>query len=186
MDNLEQNKFDISLIKLIVGLGNMGNEFIATRHNVGFEFLDSLVSGARFKEDKDFFADFIEAKIEDQKVLLMKPRTMMNLSGKAVIAATNFYKIKPEEVLVVHDDLDIKLGAFKMHFSKGPKVHNGILSIENRFGTPDFWRLRIGVDNRDVVTRNHMTGSAYVLGKFKADERNLIIQTYNDIIGQYF
>jgi PTH1 family peptidyl-tRNA hydrolase len=64
---------------------------------------------------------------------------MMNLSGKAVIAATNFYKIKPEEVLVVHDDLDIKLGAFKMHFSKGPKVHNGILSIENRFGTPDFW-----------------------------------------------
>lgn len=182
----EQKIFDLNNIRLVVGLGNIGNEFIGTRHNVGFELLDNIVAGQRFKEDKDLFSDFIEKNFGEHKLLLLKPRTMMNLSGKAVIAAKNFYKFKPEEILIVHDDLDIQLGAYKMHYSKGPKIHNGILSIENRLGTPDFWRLRIGVDNRDVVTRNHMTGAAYVLGRFKADERNLIIKTYNDIINQYF
>jgi len=188
MDNAiqEQKMFSINEIKLIVGLGNTGNEFIGTRHNVGFEFLDSLVSGQRFKEDRDLFSDFIEKSFSENKVLLLKPRTMMNLSGKAVISAKTYYKIKPEEILIVHDDLDIQLGSYKMHFSRGPKIHNGILSIENRLGTQEFWRLRIGVDNRDVVTRNHMTGAAYVLGRFKADERNLIIQTYNDIIKDHF
>jgi len=186
MDNQDQKQFNINEIKLIVGLGNIGNEFIGTRHNVGFEFLDALVSGKRFKEDRDLYADFIEENISDHKILLLKPRTMMNLSGKAVIAAINFFKIRPNEVLIVHDDLDIQLGSFKLHYSRGPKIHNGILSIENRLGTSDFWRLRVGVDNRDVITRNHMTGAAYVLGRFKADERNLIIQTYNDILKLYF
>ncbi len=186
MDSQIQKVFDLTKIKLIVGLGNLGNEFIATRHNVGFEFLDALVNGKRFKEDKDLFADFFEYEIDGHKILLAKPRTMMNLSGKALIAIKNFYKLNTDEILVVHDDLDIQLGSFKLHFSKGPKIHNGILSIENRLGTPDFWRLRIGVDNRDIVTRNHMTGAAYVLGRFKADERNLIIQTYNNIIQEYF
>lgn len=113
-----------------------------------------------------------------KNIKLAKPTTFMNLSGESVGAISSFYKINPAEILVVHDDLDIKLGEYKMHFNKGPKVHNGITSIENHLGTSEFWRLRIGIDNRTPELRENISGADYVLGRFNSEERILLDKVF--------
>ncbi len=188
----EQPQFDITKIKLIIGLGNLGREYIGTRHNVGFEFVETLAGTSRFNEEKKLKA--LIHVVEDahgnslpqgQKIILAKPTTMMNSSGEAVQLIKNFYKLEDEEILVVHDDLDLLIGSYKIQFSKGPKVHNGIISIENRLGSTKFWRLRIGVENRDAITRKNFPGMAYVLGKFKSDEVAILQKMFDDIIKNF-
>lgn len=171
----------INDIKLVVGLGNIGNEYIWTRHNVGFEFLDTLVNKSTFKPDKDFFSEISEFKNDRLKLFLAKPTTLMNLSGRAVKAITSFYHLEPNQILVIHDDLDIAVGEYKIQFSKGPRVHNGISSVEKFLGTTEFWRIRIGVDGRDEIERKNIEGRDYVLGRFKIKERDLINNVFEDI-----
>lgn len=160
-------QFDISKIKLIVGLGNIGDKFQFTRHNAGFLFQDNLASKlqVKFKFEKIFLGEFSEFLFNANKIYLLKPHTMMNESGKSVRACAKFYKILPSEILIVHDDLDINLGKSLLQFGKGPKVHNGIISIENSIGTTKFWRSRIGVDSRSSDERQYMSGADYVLKK---------------------
>jgi|SRR5690606_12498843 len=182
IDNENHQIFDTSKIKLIVGLGNIGREYINTRHNIGFEFVETLAKTSKFNEEKKFKAYLHQVEINGYKIYLAKPTTMMNMSGESVNLISKYYNIEPNEILIAHDDLDLKLGSYKIQFSKGPRIHNGILSIENRLGTTKFWRLRIGVDNRYMATKDLMSGASYVLSTFKPDELNVVSKVIYDII----
>lgn len=159
-------------IKLIAGLGNPGNEYVHTRHNAGFWFLDELAWEwkAHFKEEKKFYGEVARVARPEGEVWLLKPNTFMNRSGQAVAALAQFYKIKPEEILVVHDELDIPCGRIRFKLGGGNGGHNGLKDIQARLGTPNFYRLRFGIDHpgdRNLVV-------SYVLNKPSADDRALI------------
>jgi PTH1 family peptidyl-tRNA hydrolase len=133
-------------IDLIVGLGNPGAEYEATRHNVGFWFVDLLAAehGGRFSHQKKLQGDSAEITIAGQRIRLLKPSTYMNLSGQSVGAAVNYYKIPTEHVLVAYDELDLPPGRVQLRFDGGSAGHNGAGSVIEHVG-PKFWRLRFGV-----------------------------------------
>ncbi len=163
---------------LITGLGNPGKKYENNRHNVGFMFVDYLAKkyeAPPFKELKYATTEVTDAKIKSEALTLIKPQTYMNNSGKSV----RYFFIKNKDLhfdnlFVTHDDLDIPLGKFKIQKSVGPKLHNGLESIENAIGTADFYRIRIGVDNRGETK---IPGEAYVLQNFTQAE----FDTLNDI-----
>ena len=159
-------------IKLIVGLGNPTAEYEHTRHNAGFWFLDELAWQwkAAFKNEKKFFGDVARVARPEGDVWLLKPDTYMNLSGKAVQALANFYKIQPEEILVVHDELDIDCGAIRFKLGGGNGGHNGLKDIQAKLGTPQFYRLRLGIGHPG---EKHLV-VGFVLNKPAAAERELI------------
>lgn len=168
-------------MKLLVGLGNPGEKYAKNRHNVGFMFLDMLAGEANWREEKKFHGMVAEVEIEGEKCVLLKPSTFMNDSGKAVEALANFYKINVSDIYVIHDDLDMVFGEWKVQQGKGPKVHNGLISIEQSLGAADFWRGRIGVDGRDSEYR--MEGHAYVLQDFTSGEmKSLEESTFSEAI----
>ncbi|OGD84052.1 aminoacyl-tRNA hydrolase [Candidatus Collierbacteria bacterium RIFOXYD1_FULL_40_9] len=156
-------------MKIVVGLGNIGDKYRRTRHNVGFRIVEKLAGGESFREDKSQEA-YICRK---GSVLLVKPTTFMNDSGRAVRKIMDFYKINAEDLILVHDDLDIELGDYKIQKGKGPKVHNGVSSVESTVQTNDFWRLRIGVDGR-AQNRFDESGADYVLSNFSTDEEDAL------------
>lgn len=133
-------------IDLIVGLGNPGAEYEATRHNAGFWFVDLLASehGGRFSSQRKLQGQAAEITIAGQRIRLLKPTTYMNLSGQAVGAAVNYYKIPTEHVLVAYDELDLPPGRVQLRFDGGSAGHNGIGNVIEHIG-PKFWRLRFGV-----------------------------------------
>lgn len=133
-------------IRLIVGLGNVGSEYERTRHNAGFWFVDALAAklGVFFHEEKKFQGSVARCRIAGQEVWLLKPSTYMNRSGDAVSPMAQYYKITPEEVLVVHDELDLPPGCMRFKKGGGNAGHNGLKDITAKLGTPDFWRLRLG------------------------------------------
>ena len=159
-------------IKLIVGLGNPGTEYEHTRHNAGFWFLDELARQwkAAWKHEKKYFGHTARVSRPEGEVWLLKPDTYMNLSGKAVAALAQFYKIRPEEILVVHDELDIPCGQIRFKLGGGNGGHNGLKDIQAKFGTLDFYRLRLGIGHPG--DRNLVVG--YVLNKPSAEDRALI------------
>lgn len=166
--------------KLIVGLGNIGLEYKYTRHNIGFMFLNYLKNEYPFNdfkiEDK-FFGKITQASINRNKILLLKPNTFMNLSGKSVQTVAHYYKINPENIIVIHDDLDIQFESFKINTGKGPRAHNGISSIETNLGTKEFSRVRIGIENRLPEEKGKFKGRDYVLSKFKEEELSKLNNT---------
>ncbi|MFC1686523.1 aminoacyl-tRNA hydrolase [Patescibacteria group bacterium] len=149
---------------LIIGLGNKGKEFEKTRHNVGFIVLDQLFPEADFKPQAKFKAQTAEINLNDQKVLLVKPETMMNESGETVKALIDFYKLNPEkDLLVIHDEVESDLGEIELIEGKSAKGHNGIRSIINKLGTEQFKRLKVGVGK--ALQKEQELGE-YVLEKF--------------------
>jgi PTH1 family peptidyl-tRNA hydrolase len=134
-------------IRLIAGLGNIGPEYEATRHNAGFWFLDRLAArcAASFGHQTRFFGDTAKASIAGESVWLLKPSTFMNRSGQAVAALAGFYRIPVESILIVHDELDLLPGAAKIKFGGGHAGHNGLKDIQARMGSPNFWRMRLGI-----------------------------------------
>jgi len=164
-------------MKLIVGLGNKGEKYNKTRHNVGFLVL-GVLGGHKWKRNKKFEAEVCDFDLGD--ILLIKPMTFMNESGRAVRKIIDYYNIELDDLYVIHDDLDLKLGRFKIQKSKGPKDHNGILSIERMLGSKDFWRVRVGIDNREKKQRGWIVGDDYVLSEFGEDESELL----NKVIGE--
>ena len=140
-------------IQLIVGLCNPGNEYSKTRHNAGFWWVDLLCaqSNSRFNQESKFFGqagklNFSSATSKpSQDVWLLKPDTFMNASGRAVSALAKFYKIPPQAILVIHDELDLPVGVSKLKKGGGHGGHNGLRDIIAALGTPDFWRLRMGI-----------------------------------------
>jgi PTH1 family peptidyl-tRNA hydrolase len=140
-----------SFIRLVAGLGNPGREHARTRHNAGFWFADALAAslGASFAHEAKFAGEV--AKAAD--VRIVKPMTYMNLSGKSVATLARFFSIAPEEILVVHDELDLKPGEVKMKLGGGHAGHNGLRDIQAQLGSADFWRLRLGIGHpRDWTT----------------------------------
>ncbi len=164
-------------IKMIVGLGNPGSEYEQTRHNAGFWFIDELAwqYKATLKEEKKFFGSVARISISGSDLWFLKPSTFMNRSGQAVAALAQFYKIKPEEILVVHDELDIPCGRIKFKLGGGNGGHNGLKDIQARLGTPDFYRLRLGIDHPG--DRNLVVG--YVLNKPSPEHRQQIDKAIN-------
>jgi len=133
-------------IKLLVGLGNPGDKYAATRHNAGFWWVDQLAVGSnsKFAMDSKFFGS--AAKLNSATdTWLLKPATFMNLSGKSVAAIANYYKILPAQILVIHDELDLPPETVKLKKGGGHGGHNGLKDITSALGTADFWRLRLGI-----------------------------------------
>lgn len=131
---------------LVAGLGNPGEKYHLTRHNIGFLFVDYLADKLRvnFSATK-WQADAAKAMFSNEQVLLLKPQTFMNLSGNAVAGAAAFYKIPPEQIIVIHDDLDMPLGRVKVVVNRGTGGHNGIRSIVSLLGSKDFIRIKAGI-----------------------------------------
>ncbi|NNC89157.1 MAG: aminoacyl-tRNA hydrolase [Akkermansiaceae bacterium] len=150
---------------MVVGLGNPGSRYAGTRHNVGFDVLDRVAAreGAGFARHRKWDAEV--AKLPGG-VLLVKPQTFMNLSGRAVGAALRFYKLEPREALVVYDDVSLPLGQLRFRMSGGAGGHNGIKSLLADLGTPEFPRLKVGIGGGPG---DSMTG--HVLGRFRDHER---------------
>lgn len=156
---------------LIVGLGNPGAEYEGNRHNIGFMVLDVLASDWR----KKYQGLIAETDIDGHRVLLLKPQTYMNKSGQSVAAAANFYKIPPERILVLHDELDLPLGKMKVKQGGGAAGHNGLKSIDADLGSQIYHRARIGIGHPG--DKNRVSG--YVLSDFSKDEldmRDLMIE----------
>ena len=139
-------------IKLIVGLGNPGAEYEATRHNAGFWWIDALARDLKVTlvPDRGYHGLVARTSIGGQSVWLLQPQTFMNLSGKSVAALARFFKIAPEEILVVHDELDVLPGQAKLKFGGSHAGHNGLRDIHAQLGTGDYWRLRLGIGHPGV------------------------------------
>lgn len=163
------------MIRLLVGLGNPGPEYEDTRHNAGFWWIDAVASklGARLSPERSYFGLVGRVSAPGGSLFLLQPMTFMNLSGKSVAALARFFKIAPDEILVAHDELDLLPGQVKMKFGGGHAGHNGLRDIHAQLGTPDYWRLRLGIGHpgakAEVVN--------YVLRKPPADERDAIEKT---------
>lgn len=157
-------------MKLIVGLGNPGKEYENTRHNIGFDIIDRIVDEYGFSSFQNKFkGQYSEGLINGQKIRLLKPQTFMNLSGRSVIEAKNFYKIENSEILVIHDELDVELGKLKIKNGGGNGGHNGIKSIDEMCGK-DYFRLRFGISHPGVKSMV----SSYVLSKFTSEEQEKV------------
>ncbi|GII64609.1 peptidyl-tRNA hydrolase [Sphaerisporangium krabiense] len=153
---------------LIVGLGNPGPEYAGNRHNAGFMVLDELAgrAGGRFKTHKAH-AEVVEGRLAGAPVVLAKPRSYMNLSGGPVKALADFYKVVPERVIVVHDELDIPYGALRVKLGGGDNGHNGLRSITKSLATRDYLRVRFGVGRPP----GRMDAADFVLRDFGTAER---------------
>jgi PTH1 family peptidyl-tRNA hydrolase len=175
--------------KLIIGLGNPGKKYENTRHNVGFMVIDALASqiaNSQWSMVKKYNSLIID---HQQSTIFCKPQTFMNSSGIAVSKPATFYKIPATNIYVIHDDLDIKLGEYKIQKSVGPRLHNGISSIEKALGTKDFWRVRIGVENRpsnlkffNLIFRRRIPGEKYVLQNFNSREQEILNDVINNVV----
>jgi len=134
-----------SLDLLVAGLGNPGREYARNRHNVGWLVVDELARRHGGAWRSKFNGQLAEIRIDGHKLALLKPETFMNDSGRAVQAAVTFFKLDPDAVLVVHDESDLELGRLQARLGGGTAGHNGLRSIQQHLGTPDFMRLRVGV-----------------------------------------
>lgn len=162
----------MSSIRLIVGLGNPGREYENTRHNAGFWWLDEFahMHNLSFRSEAKFHGQAARGQLHGNEVFLLKPQTFMNVSGRAVGALAQFYKISPAEILVVHDELDLPPGTAKLKLGGGHGGHNGLKDIIAHLGTKDFWRLRLGIGHPGE--RNEVAN--FVLNDPRREERALI------------
>jgi peptidyl-tRNA hydrolase, PTH1 family len=162
------------MIRLLVGLGNPGPEYETTRHNAGFWWIDAAARklGATLLPQRSYFGLATKASTAAGTIWLLQPMTYMNLSGKSVAALARFFKIAPEEILVVHDELDLMPGQVKVKFGGGHAGHNGLKDIHAPLGSADFWRLRLGIGHPGVKAEV----VDYVLRKPSAEHRELIEQ----------
>lgn len=189
------------MISLIAFLGNYGKEYTNTRHNAAWQFASSLPFYNKLSWQSKFKGEYavvdttalaqwfaetglytkkdgspaIVPETAPQKIYFLKPFTYMNLSGESVIELAHFYKIKPEEILVVHDELELPIGTISLKWSGGLGGHNGLRSMKSSFGTADFWRLRFGIskpENRDIAD--------YVLSNFTENEKIVLSQAFSE------
>ena len=165
-------------MKLVVGLGNPGNEYSKTRHNIGFQLLEYIAckNGLEFKNDKKFNADCATYMVGGEKIHLIKPLSYMNLSGTVVSRYANFYNIEASDILVIQDDLDMDFGKVRILYDSTSGGHNGIKNIIECLGTKEFTRLKIGIsNNKDYDTKD------YVLGKFSKEENEILMNIYSKL-----
>lgn len=157
---------------LVAGLGNTGSRYAGTRHNAGFWYADALAArlGVSFRSDRKAHGDLARTVVGGRDLRLLKPTTMMNLSGQSVAAVARFLKIDPGAILVAHDDIDLPPGTVRLKLGGGHGGNNGVRDVASRLGTRDFWRLRFGVGHpgsRDAVVD-------YVLTRPSPEDRRAI------------
>ncbi|TDO96470.1 aminoacyl-tRNA hydrolase [Marinomonas balearica] len=165
--------------KLLVGLGNPGSEYENTRHNAGAQWIEALArqSQCSLRSEKKFYGEFAKAYIGGEECYLLIPTTYMNLSGKSVQAVCQFYKIPPEQVLVIHDELDIPPGTVKLKKGGGHGGHNGLKDIISKLGNNrDFGRLRLGIGHPGHASQV----AGYVLKKAPSEEYDKIEKTIDE------
>ena len=168
-------------MRLIVGLGNPGKEYENTRHNIGFSILDNFIQNQKWQ--KNNYGEFIKVSNEKNSTLMIKPYTFMNLSGNAVQYFKKYYQIDIEDILVIQDDLDLEVGAFKLKRDSSSGGHNGIKSIIDSLGSDAFLRLKVGISkpqNGDTIN--------YVLKKVsKIDQEKMAgnIKIFKDILNDF-
>ena len=156
---------------LIVGLGNPENEYKNTRHNMGFDTINEIASKNNINITKNKFKGLYETGIiQNEKVILLKPQTYMNLSGESVKEIVNFYNINFNEIIVIYDDMDIEKGKIKIRKKGGPGSHNGMKSVTQELGTDDFARIRVGIGQPEF--KNDMIN--YVIGKVPEEEQKIL------------
>lgn len=169
-------------MKLFVGLGNPGDKYANNRHNIGFMLMDAVAQDYGFSSFRSKFdAEFTEGRIGDEKVVLLKPQTYMNNSGQAVQKAAKFFKVEPKDIFVFHDELDIEPFKMRVKLGGGLAGHNGLKSIKQHLGTPEFYRVRMGIGHPG--DKNRVSG--YVLSDFAKAEQdglNKFIEACNDYI----
>jgi PTH1 family peptidyl-tRNA hydrolase len=178
-------------MKIIVGLGNPGEKYESTRHNLGFLVLDRLlkdcapVNVSNWKKETKFKSEVVELPIHgvDEKILLVRPQTYMNNSGMAVQLLSTFYKLSPEDFWIVHDELDLPLGTLKIRFGGAAAGHHGVENIIEQLGSDKFWRFRLGIGH--VLHNARETdddGKSHALGRVKV--RNVEDYVIGDFIGK--
>lgn len=150
-------------MKVFIGLGNPKENYQNTRHNVGHIVVDKIKS----------------LNLKSKDIVVLKTNVFMNESGDFVKAVLGNYHISPTDLYIIHDDLDIKLGDYKIQKGKGPKDHKGLESIYTALGTNEFWHVRFGIENRDVV--NRIPGETYVLQDFTKEELTTVLQLVSEI-----
>lgn len=166
-------------IRLIVGLGNPGAQYEATRHNVGFWFVDAIANACResFRVEPKFFGELCRVTLGGGDLRLLKPATYMNRSGQSIAAVARYFDLSPEQILVAHDELDLPVGAVRLKQGGGHAGHNGLRDTIAVLGSRDFWRLRIGIahpGDRTLVT-------GYVLGRPSREDGELILNALADV-----
>ena len=171
-------------MKLIVGLGNPGKEYESTRHNIGYIFIDNFASSKEVKIDKKKFNGlYNEITMNDEKIILLKPLSYMNLSGEVVEKYVNFFKIDINDILIINDDLDMDFGRIRLRPSGSSGGHNGLKNIALHLHTEQFKRLKIGISNNKLIDTKD-----YVLGKFSKEEKEILDELkpkINDLINDY-
>lgn len=176
-------------IKLIVGLGNPGKEYENTRHNIGFVFVSELarhLNAPDFEFNKNLSSAISEIK---HKIIMAKPQTFMNKSGIAVSSLSKFYRIKPQDTLIIHDDIDISWGDFKFSFGRNSAGHKGVESIIKSLKTKNFWRLRIGIQpvrqaQGKPALKKRIPAEKIILKKFTPKELREINKTIKNAISE--
>ena len=172
-------------MKLIVGLGNPGKEYENTRHNIGFQTIDRYANklGVSIMKSK-FNGLYGDTLIDGEKVVLLKPQSFINLSGEVIHKFVEFYKISISDILIIHDDLDLKVGTYKIKKKGSSGGHNGLKNIELHLGTQEYKRIKIGISNN-----KSMDTKDYVLGKLSKEEEeklNEVKDTVINILDDYF
>lgn len=163
---------------LIVGIGNVGEEYCNTRHNIGFMMLDYYVKSKNLTFSKEKFnGDYIEEKINDKKVIYLKPKSYVNLTGEVLRKYVNFYKIPIENILIIVDDINLKIGRLRLREKGSSGGHNGLKNIFLHLGTENIKRLRIGVSNDKKYNMKD-----YVLSKFTKDDMKILNDKKEKII----
>lgn len=166
-------------MKLIVGLGNIGKEYETTRHNIGFMVADAIAKKHEVsfnKEERD--AMVAEFRVGGEKILIIKPTTFMNDSGVAVGQFARFYNIAPEDIVIIHDDMDLPVGFLRIRPNGSSGGHNGIKSVQSHLGTDGFVRFRVGIGH---PVHEHKVVLDYVLTKFNQEEQKIMTNTIDNV-----
>lgn len=165
-------------MKLVVGLGNPGREYENTRHNIGFLTIDKYADKLGVSITKSKFNGLCgETLINGEKVLFLKPQSYINLSGEVIRKFVDFYKISIEDILIIHDDLDLAVGTYKIKQKGSSGGHNGLKNIELHLGTQEYKRIKIGIsNNKNIDTKD------YVLGKLSKEENEALLQVQNKVL----
>ena len=155
-------------MKLIVGLGNPGKEYVSTRHNIGFEIIDEIIKSKKINNKKKKFSG---EYYQNDQLIFLKPSKYMNLSGEVVKDYVNYFKIKIEDIIVIHDDVDLEFGEIKLKEKSGSGGHNGIKNIIENLNSDQFKRLKIGISKNELIETSN-----YVLSKFTSREKEKLIE----------
>ncbi|WP_425380236.1 aminoacyl-tRNA hydrolase [Spiroplasma endosymbiont of Stenodema calcarata] len=172
-------------MKLIVGLGNPGEEYIYTRHNIGFLAVNKLVSKFNLLKPRNVFNAFVwETTINNEKIIFCQPQTYMNLSGESVLLIKQFYKLTLEDIIVIYDDKDLAFNVLKLKKNGSSAGHNGIKDLIQKLGGENFYRIKLGIGNHPQIPLRN-----WVLGKFSADQlvviNNDLLERVYQIVSQY-